>query len=220
MTWVETAVDFVLHIDQYLAGMIDNHGDWVYLFFFLIVFCETGLVFTPFLPGDSLIFASATFAATGHLDLETLIMVYLSAAILGDFTNYHIGRFFGPWILSKKWQFISKKHIDSTKDFYEDHGPKAIIIGRFLPVFRTFVPFFAGIGKMKRKKFISYSILGTALWVLPSSLGGYYFGNHPFVRANFSFVILGIVVITLLPIFISLLLEKRNKSKDNKFKTI
>lgn len=207
-----TVLDFVLHIDKYLADMIDHNGDWVYILFFLIIFCETGLIITPFLPGDSLIFAASTFAATGHLDFQKLTLTFLCAAILGDFCNYSIGRAIGLKLIGKKdFSLIKKSHITKTQFFYNQHGSKAIILGRFLPIFRTFIPFLAGIGKMKRSNFLKYSALGTFLWILPNAFGGFYFGTTPFVREHFSFVVLAIMLITFVPIGIVFILEKTKK---------
>ena len=215
MNTIDTIIDFVLHINKYLGDMIDHNGDWVYLIFFLIIFCETGIIITPFLPGDSLIFAASTFAATGHLDLQKLTLTFICAAILGDFCNYSIGRLLGPKLIGKDhFSLINKSHIHKTQHFYAQHGSMAIVLGRFLPIFRTFVPFLAGIGKMKRSKFLKYSSLGTFLWVIPNALGGFYFGTKPFVKENFSFVILAIMVITLIPIGIVFILDKSEVSTE------
>ena len=191
--------------------IIISYKSWTYLVLFLIIFCETGLVFTPFLPGDSLLFAAGALAALGSLNPLILFLLLAVAAILGDTVNYWIGEFIGEKLFdSKKLKFLKREHLDKTHQFYEKHGGKTIIIARFVPIIRTFAPFVAGIGSMTYAKFLSYNFLGGILWVGLFIFGGYYFGNLPFVKSNFSAVILAIVIISVLPGVIEYL---RNRKK-------
>lgn len=191
--------------------IIISYKSWTYLVLFLIIFCETGLVFTPFLPGDSLLFAAGALAALGSLNPLILFLLLAVAAILGDTVNYWIGEFIGEKLFdSKKLKFLKREHLDKTHQFYEKHGGKTIIIARFVPIIRTFAPFVAGIGSMTYPKFLSYNFLGGILWVGLFIFGGYYFGNLPFVKSNFSTVILAIVIISVLPGVIEYL---RNRKK-------
>lgn len=191
--------------------IIISYKSWTYLVLFLIIFCETGLVFTPFLPGDSLLFAAGALAALGSLNPLILFLLLAVAAILGDTANYWIGEFIGEKLFdSKKLKFLKREHLDKTHQFYEKHGGKTIIIARFVPIIRTFAPFVAGIGSMTYPKFLSYNFLGGILWVGLFIFGGYYFGNLPFVKSNFSTVILAIVIISVLPGVIEYL---RNRKK-------
>jgi len=197
---VNQLIDFVLHIDKHLGELIIQYGIWSYLILFVIIFAETGFVFTPFLPGDSLLFAAGTFAAIGSFNITLLIIVLALAAIAGDTVNYWIGNYIGPKIFKKdKIRFLKKEHLQRTHEFYERHGGKTIIIARFIPIIRTFAPFVAGIGSMTYLRFISYNIFGGILWVLLFVFTGFYFGNLPFVKSNFSFVIMAIVIISVLP---------------------
>ncbi len=188
-----------VHLDTHLADIIRDYGVWTYVILFLIVFCETGLVVMPFLPGDSLLFAAGTFAATGAFHLATLLLVLSIAAVLGDSINYAIGAAIGPKIFKQNRRFLNHEHLMRTRRFYEIHGAKTIMLARFLPIIRTFAPFIAGIGKMRYEVFATYNVLGGILWTFSFTLLGYLFGNIPVVRDNFSFVILGIVVISLIP---------------------
>ncbi len=200
MEVVNQLIDFVLHIDKHLGELIIQYGIWSYLILFVIIFAETGFVFTPFLPGDSLLFAAGTFAAIGSFNITLLIIVLALAAIAGDTVNYWIGNYIGPKIFKKdKIRFLKKEHLQRTHEFYERHGGKTIIIARFIPIIRTFAPFVAGIGSMTYLRFISYNIFGGILWVLLFVFTGFYFGNLPFVKSNFSFVIMAIVIISVLP---------------------
>jgi membrane-associated protein len=200
MELLRLVIDFVLHIDRHLSEIILAYGAWTYLILFLIVFCETGLVATPFLPGDSLLFAAGTFAALGSLDVFWLCVLLSVAAILGDTVNYWIGNFVGPKVFQReKVRFLKKEHLERTHQFYERYGGKTIIIARFVPIIRTFAPFVAGIGSMTYWKFISYNVVGGIGWVLICVFAGYYFGNLPLVRNNFSLAILAIMVISVLP---------------------
>jgi membrane-associated protein len=193
-------LDFFLHLDTHLGQIISDYGTLTYLILFVTLFCETGLVVTPFLPGDSLLFAAGTFAALGRLDLMVLLLVLYLAPILGDSCNYWIGRFVGPKVFGRESvRFLKKEHLDKTHAFYEKHGGKAVIIARFMPIFRTFAPFVAGIGKMNYLKFLSFSISGTLLWISTFVLAGYFFGNIPFVKNNFTVAIFAIIFISLIP---------------------
>jgi len=193
-------INVFLHLDKYLSVAIQNYGYLTYLILFLIIFCETGLVVLPFLPGDSLIFASGAFAAKGDMDSGILFAVLTMAAVLGDSVNYEIGKVIGPRLLTAEdSRFLKKSHIQRTHDFYEKYGPKTIIIARFVPIIRTFAPFLAGLGDMGYKKFIRYNVIGGISWISICLFGGYIFGNMTVVKENFTFVILAIVFISILP---------------------
>jgi membrane-associated protein len=193
-------VDILLHLDKYMDLMIQTMGVWSYVIIFLIIFCETGLVVTPILPGDSLLFAIGTFAAIGSFDLAVVLLLLTIAAIAGDTVNYWIGNYLGPRVFHyEDSRFFKKKHLERTHQFYEKHGGKTIIIARFIPIIRTFAPFVAGIGRMTYHKFLSYNVVGGILWIFSLTLAGYFFGNIPIVRENFSLVIMAIVVISVLP---------------------
>lgn len=201
-------LDMLLHIDKYLGMVIDNYGFETYLILFVIIFLETGLVVTPFLPGDSLIFTAATFAALGMLNIYVLTGLLILAAILGDTANYEIGRHVGQRLLKSK-KLIKKEHIDKTNSFYEKYGGKTLIFARFVPIVRTLAPFVAGIGKMSYPHFISFNALGGFLWVILVSSLGFFFGNIPVVKNNFSFVFFGIILISVLPAIITVLKKAR-----------
>ncbi|GAA0124970.1 DedA family protein [Clostridium sp. CTA-19] len=197
-----------LHIDKFLGAFIGEYGLFIYLILFIIIFCETGLVIIPFLPGDSLLFAAGAFAALGDLNIVILIIFLGLAAILGDTVNYHIGRYLGPKVLKDDNKFLKKEYIDKTNKFYETYGGKTIILARFMPIIRTFAPFVAGVGKMNYKKFITFNAIGGIVWVSGISLIGYSFGNIPFVEKNFSIVIIAIIMISLLPAIFELIKNK------------
>jgi membrane-associated protein len=210
-------LDILLHLDTYLDIMIQTLGIWSYVIIFLIIFCETGLVVTPVLPGDSLLFAIGTFAALGSFDIVMVLILLTIAAITGDTVNYWIGNYLGPKVFHyEDSRFFKKKHLERTHQFYEKHGGKTIIIARFIPIIRTFAPFVAGIGRMTYSKFLSYNVVGGILWIFSLTLAGYFFGNIPVVRNNFSLVIMAIVVISVIPGFIEYLRQrsKELKSKD------
>lgn len=191
---------FIMHLDKNLTQLIQNYGAWTYPILFLIIFCETGLVVTPFLPGDSLLFAAGAIAAVGSLDVFSLIVLLCAAAIIGDTVNYWIGHKVGAKIFSREnvW-FLNKKHLEKTQHFYEKHGGKTIFLARFMPIIRTFAPFVAGIARMSYGRFLLYNIVGGLIWVNLFVLGGFFFGNLPLVKENFTLVILGIIFISVLP---------------------
>ena len=198
-------MDLFLHLDQHLGQLISQYGTWTHLILFLIVFCETGLVVTPFLPGDSLLFAAGTFAALGALDLWMVVLLLILAAVVGDTVNYWIGAYIGPRAFMGDIRFLRKEYLDRTHAFYEKHGGKTIIMARFVPIIRTFAPFVAGVGAMSYPRFITYNVVGAVLWVGLFVLGGYFFGNISVVRENFTLVILAIIGISVLPIVIEAL---------------
>jgi len=204
-------IDLFLHLDHHLGQLISQYGTWTHLILFLIVFCETGLVVTPFLPGDSLLFAAGTFAALGALDLWLLVLLLIIAAIAGDTVNYWIGAYIGPRAFGGDIRFLRKEYLDRTHAFYEKHGGKTIILARFVPIIRTFAPFVAGVGAMSYPKFIVYNVVGAVLWVGLFVLGGYFFGNISVVRENFTLVILAIISISVLPIVIEALRARRSR---------
>lgn len=200
MEFIKDFIDLFLHLDTHLNTVILDYGMWTYLILFVIVFCETGLVVTPILPGDSLLFAAGAFAASGSLDLTWLLLLLTSAAVLGDAVNYAVGHFMGPKVFSQQDSRIFKKeYLDRTHQFYEKYGGKTIIIARFVPIVRTFAPFVAGVGSMTYAKFASYNIIGGVVWVGVCVLAGYAFGNLPVVKENFTLVILGIIFVSILP---------------------
>ncbi len=225
MEVLQSLIDIVFHIDQYLHGMIISYGNWMYVILFLVVFVETGLVVMPFLPGDSLLFVTGTFCAgiigqngeEASLNLWLILFLLTSAAILGDTLNYYIGKNIGLKMLQKTIKgrpIVNKKHIEQTQAFYEKNGPKTIIIARFIPMIRTFAPFVAGIGSMEYKTFVKYNVIGAFVWVFGLTLLGYFFGNIPIVKDNFDKVILGIIILSSFPVVLGFLkakFQKKNK---------
>ncbi len=208
-------IDFFLHLDTNLKAITNEYGLLTYLLLFATVFFETGLVATPFLPGDSLIFATGALAASGSLNLSTIFFVLCLAAVLGDTINYHIGRLLRNKVVNNEnIRFVKKEHIDSTHIFFAKYGVKTIILARFIPIIRTFAPFVAGVGIMPYSKFISYNVIGGVGWVSTFLLGGYFFGNLSAVKDNFSVVILGIIFVSLLPGVITYVQSKRDSNKD------
>jgi len=206
-------INFILHIDQYLSIIIQTYNIWTYAILSLIIFLETGLVATPFLPGDSLLFAAGSFAALGALNISILLAILSISAIIGDSVNYTIGRYIGPKVFkSESSIFLNKKYLLRTQDFYDKHGKKTIFLARFVPIIRTFAPFIAGIGKMEYTEFIKFNILGGIVWTSLFLLGGYFFGNLAFVQENFSLVILAIILISFAPIFIELIKMRKTTS--------
>jgi membrane-associated protein len=203
-------IEILLHLDKHLDLIIRNYGMWTYVIFFFIIFLETGLVVTPFLPGDSLLFAIGSFAALGSLDVRVSIVSLSIAAIAGDTVNYWIGDFIGPKVFSKeKSRFLNKEYLYRTHRFYEKYGGKTIVLARFIPIIRTFAPFVAGVGSMTYGRFIVYNIIGGIAWVVMFVFGGYFFGNIPFVKNNFSLVIFAIIFISILPGVIEFLRSRK-----------
>ncbi len=209
-------IDIFLHLDKHLGDYTQDYGGWVYLILFVIVFCETGLVVTPFLPGDSLLFAAgAVAAATGHLNPVWLFLLLSAAGILGDTVNYWIGNYIGPKVFQIKSRFLKKEHLERTHQFYEKHGGKTIIIARFVPIIRTFAPFVAGVGSMTYSRFIAYNVGGGIAWVAIFIFGGYWFGNAQIVKKNFSLVIIAIVFISILPGVIEYIRHRRSAARPD-----
>lgn len=210
MEFVKSLIDILLHLDVHLDLVIRSYGFWTYGILFLIIFLETGLVVTPFLPGDSLLFAAGTFAALGSLDVVWLIILLSIAAVAGDTANYWIGHASGPKVFSKeKSRLFNKEYLHRTHQFYEKYGGKTIIIARFVPIVRTFAPFVAGIGSMTYGRFIAYNIVGGMGWVVLLVLGGYFFGNIPVIKRNFSLAIAAIIIISILPGIIEFLRHRK-----------
>lgn len=213
MSFLQDLINFILHVDQFLGSLIQQFGLWTYVILFLVIFAETGFVATPFFPGDSLIFIAGTFGSINLLNIELLFVIFSLAAILGDTANYWIGHLLGPKVFKEKnARFFKKEYLDMAEDFYERHGGKTIFLARFIPVIRTFAPFIAGIGKMKYGKFLAYNVLGGIAWVSVFLFGGYYFGNIPIVRDNLSIVIIGIIIVSFMPIIVKSIQEYK-KSK-------
>jgi len=215
---ISSLIDFILHIDQYLVEIVNNYQTWTYLILFLIIFIETGVVVMPFLPGDSLLFAAGMLAAQPNdLNIALLVAILLLAATTGDSLNYAIGKRFGMQITRLKLfgrQIVKEAQIEKTHAFYAKYGTKTIVIARFVPIVRTLAPFVGGIGKMHYGTFLTYNIIGAILWVLGVTLAGYFLGNIPFVRDNFSKVVLLIIVVSILPIIFELIKEKVKKSAE------
>lgn len=211
INWLAFFWDFVLHIDTHLFELVNKYGLWIYLILFIIVFCETGLVVTPFLPGDSLLFAAGVVAGAGMMEYFGVLGVLLLAGISGDAVNYLIGRHVGPPIFQRDSKLIKKEHLLKAHDFYEKHGGKAIVLARFIPIIRTFAPFVAGIALMHPHVFFFYNVLGCILWVCGLVSAGYFLGNLPWVQDNFSIIVYGIIVISVLPVIIELVRAKFKK---------
>ncbi|CDM69030.1 Protein DedA [Clostridium bornimense] len=206
-------IEELLHFDRYIPVIMDNYGVLIYVLLFLIIFCETGLVVTPFLPGDSIIFACGALAAVSGMNILVLIVIFFSAAILGDGTNYLIGKKLGERLVNSNSRFIKKSYIDKAQSFYEKYGSKAIVLARFVPIVRTFAPFVAGIGKMCYKKFGVFNIIGGTIWVSLFLSLGFFFGNIPVIKNNFSLVTIGIILISLLPVLVEVI-KHMNSTKD------
>lgn len=200
MDLIAQFIDIVLHLDRHLIWVVQNYGAYVYVILFAIIFCETGLVVMPFLPGDSLLFVAGTLAATGHMDVHGLFAALTAASFLGDNTNYWIGRFTGPKVFrSSESRLLNRVYLERTHQFYERHGGKTIVIARFMPIIRTFAPFVAGIGRMTYAHFLAYSFAGSVFWIGFFVYGGYVFGNIPFIKQNLTWFIIGIVVLSVMP---------------------
>ncbi len=210
---IKFLIDFVLHIDKHLFEIVSKYETWTYLILFLILFAETGLVVTPLLPGDSLLFAAGAIAASsGGLNIFYLIIILFIAVFAGDNTNYFIGNFLGPKVFEKNYRLLKKEYIEQTRTFYAKHGGKAVIMARFVPIVRTFAPFVAGVGSMTYKRFIGFSLMGSFLWINICLWAGYFFGGLRFVKENFSLVVLAIIAISVLPIIIGII-RNRNREK-------
>jgi len=217
MEFFSQLLDFVLHLDKHLSALIQSYGLWTYLILFTIIFLETGLVVTPFLPGDSLLFAAGTFASAKALKVHWLFILLGAAAILGDTANYWIGHFIGPRVFHQdKSRFFKREYLDRTHRFYEKYGAETIIIARFVPIIRTFAPFVAGIGRMNYWRFISYNVIGGIGWVALFVFGGYFFGNIPFVRRNFSLVIIAIIIVSVLPALFEVFRQRRESRRQTR----
>lgn len=215
MSIISNFINVILHLDKYLNVIIQNYGMWTYALLFLLIFCETGLVVTPFLPGDSVLFATGALASIGSLKVFPLFIIFYLAAVIGDTANYHIGQKIGTKILEKEdVKFINKEYLNRAHSFYKKHGPMTIALGRFIPIIRTFVPFVAGIGEMSYSRFIIYNMVGGFFWVTLFLGGGYFFGNLPFIKEHFSFVLIAIIIISVIPGIVAFIKEKRNGVND------
>ena len=209
MDLITAFIDIVLHLDTHLLALTHEYGVWVYAILFLIIYCETGLVVTPFLPGDSLLFVAGALCGMGALQLELLVPFLVLAAFGGDNTNYWIGRLIGTRLLNRSNGLIKPEHLDKTHAFYEKHGGKTILFARFLPIIRTFAPFVAGIGLMRYRLFLMFSALGSVAWIGSLTVAGYLFGNIPAVKNNLTLIIVGIIVISLMPAFRELIRHRK-----------
>lgn len=210
MEFLATLIDIALHLDQHLQALVAAYGAWVYLILFLIVFCETGLVVTPFLPGDSLLFVAGAVAAAGGMNIHLLVLLLIVAAVLGDAVNYSIGHYLGPRVFnSRESRWLNPRHLERAHAFYERHGGKTIIIARFVPIIRTYAPFVAGAASMSYRQFALYNVCGAVLWVVSLGYAGYFFGNLPLVKDNLTLVILGIIVLSIMPGLIEYLRHRR-----------
>ena len=214
MGLITSLIDFILHIDEHLVDIIQQFGNWSYGILFTIVFVETGLVIMPFLPGDSLLFASGALAALGAFSLPIVLVVFLTAAIIGDTVNYHIGQKVGTSIPEDSWfgRLVNKERMQIAQDFFNKHGGKTIVIARFMPFVRTFIPFVAGASRMNYGYFLMYNVVGAFLWVFICTLAGYFFGNIPIVKENFSTVLLLIIFVSVVPAIIGALKARKNKA--------
>lgn len=199
MEWLSGGLDVFLHIDRYLADLATSYGPWIYGILFLIIFLETGVVVTPFLPGDSLLFAVGTLAAAGVLDLVKILALLTAAAILGDNVNYAIGRFIGPRVFTQRSRFFKHEYLLRTQSFYAKHGGKTVVLARFVPIVRTFAPFVAGVGRMHYARFLTFDVAGGILWIWSFGLLGYFFGQTPIVKENFGLAIIAVIALSLVP---------------------
>lgn len=210
-------IDIILHLDKYIDLLIKSMGIWSYAIIFLVIFCETGFVVTPFLPGDSLLFAIGTFAALGSFDIRIIMVLLPLASICGDTSNYWIGNFIGPKVFHfENSKLLNKKHLERTHAFYEKYGGKTIILAKFVPIVRTFAPFVAGVGSMTYRKFIAFNVTAAFIWIYSLTFAGYFFGNIPVVRKNFSIVIIAIIIISIMPGVIEFVRQKRQTGKEEK----
>jgi membrane-associated protein len=206
-------IDFILHLDQHLNEIIQTYGIWTYAILFTIIFLETGLVVTPFLPGDSLLFAAGTFAALGSLNVWILWLLCFTAAVIGDTVNYWIGNKIGPRAFEQDIRFLKREYLERTERFYEKHGGKTIILARFVPIVRTFAPFVAGVGTMHYRRFLTYNVVGAFLWTGIFIWLGYFFGNIPFVQRNFELVIVAIILVSVVPMVVEYVRSKSRKEE-------
>lgn len=202
MELIQTVIDFFLHVDEHLNVIILNYGTWTYALLFMIIFMETGFVVTPFLPGDSLLFAAGTFAALGSLEIASLFLLLFVAAVLGDTVNYWIGNRVGPPVFERNYRFLKQEHLERTQAFYDKHGGKTIVLARFVPIVRTFAPFVAGVGTMPYGRFLTFNVFGAFIWTGIFLFLGYFFGNIPVVRQNFELVIPAIIFVSVLPMIV------------------
>jgi membrane-associated protein len=211
--WISSFIDVILHLDQHLLVLVQDYGAWIYGILFLILFCETGLVVTPFLPGDSLLFVAGAIAGAGSMNVHLLVVLLLAAAVLGDSLNYAIGHYIGPKVFrfDDSW-FFKKAYVERTHRFFERHGGKTIVLARFVPIIRTYAPFVAGIGAMDYRRFLLFNMAGAVLWVASLTYAGYFFGNLPAVKNNLSLVILGIIVLSISPGIVELLRHKLKRA--------
>ncbi len=210
MEWLATLIDLILHLDKYLAILIQDYGVWIYLVLFLIIFCETGLVVTPFLPGDSLLFIAGSLAALGGMNVHVLVALLFVAAVLGNLSNYAIGRFFGKrYFIDQNSRWLNPRYLEKTHAFYEKWGGPAVIVARFVPFLRTYVPFVAGLGAMSKSTFTTYTLVGAALWVGSLVYLGYFFGNVPIIKQNQGLLVIGIIVLSLIPVLVGFLKARR-----------
>ncbi len=217
MEYVKALIDFVLHIDQHLVEIVNQYSTWTYLILFIIIFAETGLVVTPFLPGDSLLFAAGAIIAKPETDLNIWVMwlILFIAGVLGDWVNYHVGQYLGPKAFSGKYKFLKKEYLNKTESFYDKYGGKTIIYARFVPIVRTFAPFVAGVGSMSYPKFASFNIVGAFLWVTLFLFLGYFIGSNALIQKNFTLVILIIIFLSLLPPIIEVIKERLKKKSSS-----
>ncbi|TAF34249.1 MAG: DedA family protein [Cytophagales bacterium] len=214
LEFIKKIIDFVLHIDAHLSELIAQYGTTTYAILFAIIFVETGVVLMPFLPGDSLLFAAGAFAGKGDFNIFFLCSLLTIAAILGDSLNYSIGVYFGPKVFKNDYKWLNKKHLEKTQQFYEKYGSKTIIIARFIPIVRTFAPFVAGVGSMDYKRFITYNIVGGVVWVWSFGILGYFFGNLPYIKKNFTFVIIAIIILSIMPAVIEVIRARFSSQKE------
>ena len=217
MELLKTLLDLFLHLDEHLNTVIQSYGTWTYVLLFLIIFLETGVVVTPFLPGDSLLFAAGALAALdgSSLNIMLLFVILFIAAVLGDTANYWIGHQIGPRVFQRDYRFLKREHLEQTQRFYAKHGGKTVVLARFVPIVRTFAPFVAGVGTMHYGQFIGYNLLGGFLWTAIFIFSGYFFGNIPFVKQNFEFVVVAIILISLLPMVIEYFRGRKQQTQAN-----
>jgi membrane-associated protein len=215
MELIRTIIDFVLHIDHHLVEIVNDYQTWTYLILFLIIFAETGLVVTPFLPGDSLLFAAGAIIAKPEtmLNIGVMCLLLILAAVLGDMVNYHVGKYIGVKAFSGRYRFLKVEYLNTTQQFYNKHGGKTIIYARFIPIVRTFAPFVAGIGTMGYARFATYNIVGGVAWVISFLFLGYFFGGLPVIKENFTYVVFGIILVSILPPIIEVIRQKRKADK-------